>query len=32
MNNKINPIFDSLEKQCIESDMMLDYAPASDDR
>lgn len=29
---QINPIFENLEKQRIESGMLLDYAPASDDR
>ncbi|NGZ89478.1 hypothetical protein [Psychroflexus maritimus] len=29
---QINPICDNLEKQRIESGMLLDYAPASDDQ
>jgi|GEM_PF-4519266 len=29
---QINPIFENLEKQRIESGMLLDYTPASDDQ
>lgn len=29
---QINPIFENLEKQRVESGMLLDYAPASDDQ